>query len=285
MPLRVQEGEAHRAADHDDVGEGQKARDHADLVGDLRAAHDRHQRSAWVIEQSPQRGDLALEQPAGRARQQVRDTLRARVRAMRAPEGVVDVHVRQFSQRARKLGVVARLTGLETHVLEHQHLARLQLLAQPHDLIANDRRRQHDGGAGELAQALCERRHRETVLAPAPRPAKVRGQQQSRLARAQLFDRLQRRADASVVGNLHGAVLAAAQRHVEVDPHEHAPAAHVELLERSHRLLIGTGPSSAPPCGGLRATAAALRAATELRAGGARVAQRTLCTRSTSRLE
>ncbi len=128
VALRAEEREAHRAADQHAVGELEEAVDHADLVGHLRAAEHRDERARRVLEDLAERLDLALEQPAGGAREQVRDALGARVRAVRGAERVVDVDVGELGERACELRVVLGLAGLEADVLEHQDLARRELL-------------------------------------------------------------------------------------------------------------------------------------------------------------
>ena len=101
VALRAQERKAHRAADDHRVGDLQEAVDHGDLVGHLGAADHRHERTRAGFRGSDrQRAHLALEQPSGRARQQVRDALGAGVRAVRGAERVVHVHVGQLRQRA-----------------------------------------------------------------------------------------------------------------------------------------------------------------------------------------
>ena len=101
----------------------EEAVDHGDLVGHLGAAEHRHQRARRVLEDPVERLDLAFQQPPGGARQQVRDALGARVRAVGGAERVVDVDVGQLRQRARELGVVVGLARLEADVLEQQDLA------------------------------------------------------------------------------------------------------------------------------------------------------------------
>ena len=51
VTLRAEEREAHRAADDHHISEVEEAVDHADLVGDLRAADHRHERARRVLEE------------------------------------------------------------------------------------------------------------------------------------------------------------------------------------------------------------------------------------------
>ena len=239
MPLRAQEREAHRAADHHHVGHRQEALDHRDLVRDLRAADDRHERVPGVLEDPGQRLDLAFEQPSGRARQQVCDALGARMRAVCHAEGIVDVEIRQRRELPRELGIVARLSRLEAHVLEHQYVAVAQLLHQRRDLVADHRRRQRHLRARQLAQAIRHRRERQLRRAFAFWSAQMGDQHQACAARAQLFDRRQRRGDARVVADERNAtgrgVAVRSQRHVEVHAHEHSAAVHVQVVNAPHR--------------------------------------------------
>ena len=123
VPGRLEEREAHRAADQDRVGALQERLEHADLVGHLRAADDGHQRPLRVLEDAVQRRHLALEQPARGGRQQVRDRLGGRVRAVRGAERVVDVDVGDLRVALGERLVVLRLALEEAHVLEHHDLA------------------------------------------------------------------------------------------------------------------------------------------------------------------
>ena len=181
------------------------------------------------------------------------DTLRARVRAMRGPERVVDVGVRKFRERSREYGIVGRLARLEAHVLEHQHLAIAELLGEGPDLLARHRRCERDGGVGQLLQPDHHGRHGEILLAATLGPTEVGDQHHPRAAAAQLLDRPQRRHDASVVGHHRRPSSVLAHGHVEVDPHKHPSATHVQVVKTSHDSpLLSRAPSRYPvrpgPC-------------------------------------
>ena len=75
----------HLAADEDDVGPLGEAAEHADLVLDLGAADDRDERPRRLVEQLAELLELALEQQPRVRRQQVRDALGRRVRAVAEP--------------------------------------------------------------------------------------------------------------------------------------------------------------------------------------------------------
>ena len=237
VALRREEREAHRAADQHHVGDLQEAVDHRDLVGHLRAAHDRDERARGVLENAGERPDLAFEQPPGGGGEQVGDALGARVRAVGDAEGVVDVHLGERRERTGELGIVALLAGLEADVLQHQHARPSRELA-----IRSSARtsRDHDaGGERRLARpdqlAQARRRRAPSRAPPRRRPSgavEVGDEHQARALGAQLFDRGQRGADAGVVGDLHLAAPGSGrERDVEVDAHQHTPSAHVEIIE------------------------------------------------------
>ena len=136
-----------------------------------------------MLDDLAQNADLALEQAPGCAREQVRNALGARVRAVRAAERVVYVDVGEVGQRARKRWIVARLARLEADVLEHQQLAGRELLAQLFDGAADDARRERHPGVGQLAQAGDDRCHREALVALSARPSQVRDDHQAPAAR------------------------------------------------------------------------------------------------------
>ena len=144
VALGLEEREAHRAADEHAVRGLQERVEHADLVRHLGAADHGHERPLRILEDALERAHLALQQPSGRARQQVGDGLRRRVRPVRGAERVVHVRIGQRGVASRQLGIVLRLAGLEAHVLEH------------HDVAVGD---------------VVERRRRARPPRPAARPA------------------------------------------------------------------------------------------------------------------
>ena len=126
VALGGEERKAHRAADEDRVGAIEERLEDADLVGHLGAADDRDERTLRVLEDAAERLDLALEQLAGGARQEVRDALGRRVGAVRGAERVVDVDVGERGVALCQLRVVLRLALLEAKVLEEEDLPRAQ---------------------------------------------------------------------------------------------------------------------------------------------------------------
>ena len=168
--------------------------EHADLVRHLRAADDRDERPLRVLEDAVERLDLALQQPPGGGRQQVRDGLGGGVRAVRGAERVVDVDVgeparsaspapRRSSSRPRRSGRSRRITTSPVG-----------------DVIQV--RREHDVDAEQLAQPVGGGLERELLLDALSAGRGARAGRAGRPLLAQLLQRRQRRLDASVVGDL-----------------------------------------------------------------------------------
>ena len=183
---------------------------------------------------SLERPHLALEQqPRGTLGHQPRDALGRGVRAVRGAEGVVDVHVGELRQRRRELGVVARLARLVADVLEHQHVAGVEVLGER---AAPPRRRPpgasvtsapvssasrsaagriESSGSRSFGRPRCE-----TSISAAPRPR-----------------------SSSIVGSaarirVSSATAPSFQRDIEVDPDQHPLSVAVaEILERPHSSL------------------------------------------------
>ena len=159
-----------------------------------------------VLEDRRERRHLAFQQPPRGARQQVRDALGARVRAVGGAEGVVDIDVGELGQRACELGVVVGLAGLEAHVLEHQHLAVAELLGERPHLLA------HDAGASVTVASVSSRRRSTTGASDSSASRRPSGRPRwetstSRAPRARSSSIVGSAAhDARVVGHLRRAV-------------------------------------------------------------------------------
>ncbi len=93
--------------------------EHGNLVFDLRAARDDHERALDLAEQRAQVLQLLEQQQPGVGGQQLGDADGRRVRAMRRAERVVDEQVAALRELARERGIVLRLAGVEARVLEH----------------------------------------------------------------------------------------------------------------------------------------------------------------------
>ena len=217
MALGAEEGEAHRAADQDLVGDVEEALDQRDLVGDLGAAQHQDERPLRVVAHGRQLADFALKQQP-RVGGQVRgDAGRARVGAVAGAEGVVDVEVGEARQGLGERRVVLRLARLVARVLEQEDLAGAEreghlLHPLPHHIRRHPHRR-----SNELGEPLGDRRQRQPGLAVLG-PPEVRAEDQRGAALAQQLDRRQGGADAGVVAD-----PPVDKRNVEVDADEHAP--------------------------------------------------------------
>ena len=93
--------------------------EHAELVLDLGAAGDEHERPLDLAEQPAEVLELGEQQQPRVGRQQLRDADGRGVRAVRRAECVVDVEVASLRELARELRVVLGLAGVEAGVLEH----------------------------------------------------------------------------------------------------------------------------------------------------------------------
>ena len=231
VTLRGQEGKAHRAAYTEHVSDVKEARDDADLVGHLGSAEDRHQRLLGLLHDRAQHAHLGLHQPPGSARETMRDPFGAGVSAVRSPERIVDIEIGELGQRRHQPGIVACLTRLVTDVLEHQDLARRELLGQASHRRSDDRRRERDMSAGELRDAVGDGTHGQLRVA-VHRASQMRDQHDSRAPVAKLLDRRQGGPDASIVDYPHrrpgGLTL---KRHVEVGAHENALIGDLKVLQ------------------------------------------------------
>ena len=209
----------HLAADQHAVGAAAEVLEHGELVVDLGAAGDEHERALDLAEQPAEVVELREQQQPRVGRQQMRDRLGRAVRAVGRAERVVDVEIVAVGELARVPLVVLRLTGVEARVLEH---------AQP---VVRD----------ELAQAALDRSDR--VLLPVLlglRPPEVRADGDGgRTAVEQQLEGRDRGPDPGVVGD-----LAAVERDVEVGADENAlPSTSAVSTERGSLISEAACPS------------------------------------------
>ncbi len=187
----------HLAADQHPVGLAAEVLEHPQLVVDLGAAGDEHERPLDLAEQLAELLELALEQQPRVGGEHLGHADRRRVRPVRRAERVVDEQVEVVGELPREPGVVRRLARVEACVLEHANPLVWQVLVQP----------------------SFHRLHRERGVLPL-RPAEVRADDDLRgVAFEQEFERGQRGPDPRVVR--HVAVL---ERDVQVRADEHPPA-------------------------------------------------------------
>ena len=124
FPKRVR----HRAADQNGVGLFHQRLDHADLIRNLRAAEDDHERLRRFGQLVGKILDFLLHQEThGGLLHELRDAGGAGVRAMRRAESIVHVKVAEFRQRFRKRGIVRFFARMEPDVLEQRDVAFLHV--------------------------------------------------------------------------------------------------------------------------------------------------------------
>ena len=200
----------HLASDQHPVGPAAKVLEHGQLVVDLGAAGDEHERMLDLAEQPAEVVELREEQQPCVGRQEVRDGLGRAVGAVRRPERVVDVEVVAVRELACIPLVVLRLARIEAGVLEHAHP------------VVRD----------ELAQPLLDRCDRELVpVLVRPRTPQVRAHRDGcRAAVEQQLEGRGRGSDPRVVGD-----RAAVERDVEVGADENALSLHLGRLDGARR--------------------------------------------------
>src|SRR5205085_12512892 len=100
---RLEESARHRAPDEESIDLRQQVLNDVDLSRDLRAAENGDERPLGIDDCRAEILELLLHQQARYGRLEVpRYTFRRRVRAMRRPEGVVDVDVAELREPAGK---------------------------------------------------------------------------------------------------------------------------------------------------------------------------------------
>ena len=197
----------HLAADQHRVGAAAEVLQHAELVLDLGAAGDEHERALDLAEQLAELLELRSQQQPGVGGQQVRDALGRRVRAVRGAERVVDVDVAAAASSRANSGSFFVSRGLK-RVFSSTRIAFVAAAA-----------RAAARATGAIAYA------RSSPL----RAAEVRAD--DHLGRAPLEQQLRAwaaSADPRVVGDR--AVL---ERHVQVRADEHALAGDVGVPDRA----------------------------------------------------
>ena len=222
---REEERVRHTPTDRERVDARYERPQDVHLGAHLCSADDREEWLRRILEDPAEGFELLLEEQSGVCRQDMRDALRRRVRAVRGAKGVVHVDVETLRELARERRIVFLLLRVEADVLEEDDPARRQrahrLLHFRPDRIGKER----DGAPEQLAEPLRDGRQRKLRIASG-RPAEMRNETDRRAAFEQHADRGQRGADAGVVGDRARIV----QRHVEVDAHEHALPARIHIL-------------------------------------------------------
>ncbi len=111
------------------------------------------QRVLRMVADSGQLTHLPLEQQARVAGQPLRHAVGARVGAVRGPERVVDVDVRQAREPIGEVTVVLRFALLEPRVLQQAHISGRQTGDDALDRVADNTGGKLDGSADQLMQA------------------------------------------------------------------------------------------------------------------------------------
>ena len=121
--LRFQEREAHTAADDELVAFIDERIDHFHLIGDLRTTQNGDEGTLGIIEHRSERIDLFCHERTRVSRQELRNTRRGSMGAMRSSEGIVDIEISKRSKLTGEFRVVLLLALIETQVLEQCHIA------------------------------------------------------------------------------------------------------------------------------------------------------------------
>ncbi len=203
MARGSEKGERHPSSDEERVHPLEQRFEHSQLVGDLRTADHRHERTVRCAEQLPETVELPFDQEAGGARQAGGRPDDRGMTAVRDAEGVVHVGVVAVDQLLDEGRIVVLLARVEAKVLEQ-----LDLRSQAGELFAHR--------ADLPASVGCPLRATE-VGARGDRPAPIE----------QVLERRQRSPDPEVVGDLGVTVLGLAERDVEVHPHQDARPAQL----------------------------------------------------------
>ena len=177
VALRLEEGEDHPAADQQRVGLAEQVVDHAELVGDLRAAEHDDVGPLGVLGEPLHHLELGGDQAAHGVRQPLRDVVDRRLLAVHDPEAVGDERVGERGQLVGEraaLGVVlAGLAGVEPDVLQHGDLA----VGEPGHRLAGRRRRRCRSRRRRPGRAArrAARRPGAASSGPPARPSAGRG--------------------------------------------------------------------------------------------------------------
>jgi hypothetical protein len=147
--------------------------------------------------------------------------------AMGGGKGVVDENVAEAREEPRKERIVVLLARMKAGVFQKQDLAGLGCRSRPRRAIVTPiGRDEPNRQAQRLGQDRRDRTQRHGRLGTALRPSEMAEQDDSGTA---LDDLAQRRHDALDAGCIaHFAVL---HGHVEIDAHDGAPAAKIDIVD------------------------------------------------------
>ena len=207
LALGSEEGEAHRAADHQPVDHPEQGVDHAELVGDLRATEHGDKWVLRMVSETEEHFHLALQKQAHRRRQFGWWPDDRRVSTVRGAERVVDIRIDALDQLGDVGRIVRGLPRVEPDVLD-----------------------QLDAGS-QLREAFANRLERERRVRSTLRSAEMARAHHRRPPRPQPLDGGKRGTNPEVVGD-DRPLTRAVERHVEVAPDEHTTTIDVaEVIE------------------------------------------------------
>ena len=150
------------------------------------------------------------------------------MRPVRRAESIVHIIVAKLCQRFGKHRIVRFFAGVKTQVLEQRDVARTKTGHNLFRIRANAVVTEDNRMIDEIVKFHAHRPERIFRRRFSLRTAKVRHQNCFRALFSQIFDRRQTFTNARVIGDDHFAI-AFFQRHIEIDPHQHAFIAHVEI--------------------------------------------------------
>ena len=218
--LRREERVGHAAADQDGVGELDQRFERLDFAADLRAAEERDERTVGDVRNLLQELELAREQQAaGDAlfREEARQCVDRRMRAMARAECVVHVDVRELAKLFGEGLIVLLFACVEAEVFEQPDFARIQrLFGFGTDTVICPLHFMSE----QLCEFFADRRERVLRLALTLRTSEVRGDDDGGLRVEQAAQRRQCFFDARCVGDAR-----AVERNVVIDAIEHLRAA------------------------------------------------------------
>ena len=174
--------------------------EHLELVRHLGPADDGHEGPGRLLQDAAQHLDLLGEAQPGGARQEPGRADDGGVGPVGRSEGLVHVGVEAGDEPLHEGRVVRLLARVEAQVLRQLH------------------------AGAEGLQPLADRVHLPAGIRRAARPPEMRGGHHVGTLVLQPAQGRQRGGDAEVVGHRGPAAYPDVQRHVEVDPHQHAPA-------------------------------------------------------------
>src|SRR5437588_7806028 len=147
---------------------------------------------------------LLLHQKTHRARLEKHGNADSRgVRAMRGPEGIIDIDVAEFRESTGELWVVRFLPGMKTQIFQERDVA---VLHRGNDLfrhLANYVVTEDDRLIDQGVQMIADWSERVLLDTFSLRPAEVRHQNRLRLLLAQIIDCRQRFPNSRVVGDFN----------------------------------------------------------------------------------